>query len=46
MLAQLNVGGDIETGAHGIIQDHDTPSTAAAALAPFARAGNLEAMYM
>jgi hypothetical protein len=46
MLAQVNVGGDQETGKHGIIQDHDTPATAAAALAPFARAGNLEALYM
>jgi hypothetical protein len=46
MLAQVNVGGDLETGKHGIIQDHDTPATAAAALAPLARAGNLEALYM
>ena len=30
----------------GIIQDHDTPATAAAALSPFVRAGNLEALYM
>lgn len=46
MLAKVNVGGDRETGGLGIIQDHDTPATAATALAPFARAGNLEALYM
>ena len=46
MLVKVNVGGDIETGKRGIIQDHDTPATAAAALTPFARAGNLEALYM
>lgn len=46
MLAQVNVNGDIETGKHGIIEDHDTPASAAAKLAPFARAGNLEALYM
>ena len=46
MLAQVKLSGDVETGKRGIIQDHDTPATAAAALAPFARAGNLEALYM
>jgi len=46
MLAQVNVGGDVETGKNGIIQDHDTPASAAACLAPFARAGNLGALYM
>jgi hypothetical protein len=46
MLAQVNVGGDKETGMFGIIQDHDTPASAASSLAPFARAGNLEALYM
>ena len=46
MLAQVSVSGNLETGTCGIIQDHDTPSTAASALAPFARAGNLEALYM
>lgn len=46
MLAKVNVSGDLETGAGGIIQEHDTPATAAASLAPFARAGNLEALYM
>lgn len=46
MLQKVNVGGDRETTKHGIIQDHDTPATAASALSPFARAGNLEALYM
>ena len=46
ILAGVNVGGDKENGRLGIIQDHDTPASAAAALAPFARAGNLEALYM
>jgi hypothetical protein len=46
MLAQVSVAGNFETGKRGIIQDHDTPATAAVALAPFARAGNLEALYM
>jgi hypothetical protein len=46
MLAKVNVGGDQETGKLGIIQDDDTPATAASGLAPFARAGNLEALYM
>lgn len=46
MLAQVCVAGCPETGKMGIIQENDTPATAAAALAPFARAGNLEALYM
>ena len=46
MLSKVAVGGNNETGGNGIIQDHDTPATAASALAPFARAGNLEALYM
>lgn len=46
MLANVCVGGNNETGGNGIIQDHDTPATAASALAPFARAGNVEALYM
>jgi hypothetical protein len=46
MLAKVNVAGDKETAKRGIIQDHDTPATAAEALSPFARAGNLEALYM
>ncbi|CAJ1954425.1 unnamed protein product [Cylindrotheca closterium] len=46
MLAQVSVSGNVETGKLGIIRDTDSPATAAAALAPFARAGNLEALYM
>lgn len=46
MLAKVSVAGNVETGKLGIIQDHDTPATAAAALSPFVRAGNLEALYM
>lgn len=46
MLNNIELGGDHETGERGIIREHDTPVTAAAALTPFARAGNLEAIYM
>lgn len=46
MLSNVDVFGDLETGKGGIIQENDTPATAAAALAPFARAGNLQALYM
>lgn len=46
MLENVNVAGDPETGKGCIIQEHDTPASAAEALSPFARAGNLEAMYM
>lgn len=46
MLENVNVAGDLETGKGCIIQEHDTPASAAEALSPFARAGNLEAMYM
>jgi hypothetical protein len=46
MLENVNVAGDPETGNGCIIQEHDTPASAAEALSPFARAGNLEAMYM
>ena len=46
MLAKVDVSGNAETGKGGIIVDDDTPATAAARLAPFARAGNLEALYM
>lgn len=46
MLVNVRVGGDRETGKNGIIQDDDTPQSAANALAPFAEAGNLEATYM
>ena len=46
MLEKVNISGDVETGKNGIILETDTPSTAAATLSPFARAGNLEALYM
>ena len=46
MLVKIQVGGDRETGKNGIIQEKDTPESAAVALAPFSRAGNLEAIYM
>mmetsp|Transcript_101737 Transcript_101737/g.294413 ORF Transcript_101737/g.294413 Transcript_101737/m.294413 type:complete len:468 (+) Transcript_101737:96-1499(+) len=46
MLEKVDIFGDVETGKNGIIQETDTPSSAAATLAPFARAGNLEALYM
>jgi hypothetical protein len=46
MMANIQVGGDRETGLHGIILENDTPETASEKLTPFARAGNLEAMYM
>jgi len=46
MLMNVDVGGDRETGKNGIILERDTPETAAIALSPFARAGNLEAIYM
>jgi hypothetical protein len=46
MLVNVRVGGDRETGLCGIIQDHDTPESASAALQPYATARNLEAIYM
>jgi len=46
MLKNVEVGGDKDTGMHGIIQEHDTLETASKALLPFAEAGNLEAIYM
>jgi hypothetical protein len=46
VLVNVKLGGDLETGKNGIIQDGDTPETAADALTPFARAGNVEAIYM
>jgi len=46
MLSNVDVVGDLETGKGGIIQENDTPSSASGALAPFARAGNLQALYM
>jgi len=46
MLHDIHLGGNHETGQHGIIRESDTPVAAAARLTPFARAGNLEAIYM
>ncbi len=46
MLEKVDIVGDLETGQGGIIQENDTPASASAALAPFARAGNLQALYM
>lgn len=46
MLSDVDVFGDLETGKGGIIQEDDTPASASSSLAPFARAGNLQAQYM
>jgi len=46
LLKNVQVGGDRQTGLHGIIREHDTPETASDSLQPFADAGNLEAIYM
>mmetsp|Transcript_12372 Transcript_12372/g.13576 ORF Transcript_12372/g.13576 Transcript_12372/m.13576 type:complete len:506 (+) Transcript_12372:110-1627(+) len=46
MLKDIDLGGDHQTGVNGIIREDDTPFTAATSLTPFARAGNLEAIYM
>jgi hypothetical protein len=46
MLSKIQVGGDRKTGLHGIIQESDTPESASKSLAPFAEAGNPEAIYM
>ena len=46
MLTNVDVFGDLETGKGSIIQEDDTPATAAASLSPFARAGNVQALYM
>lgn len=46
MMIRIQVGGDKETGLNGIITEKDTPESAAANLAPFVDAGNLEAIYM
>lgn len=46
MLATIPVGGDKQTGLHGIIREHDTPETAARHLDPYVQASNLEAIYM
>lgn len=46
MLQDIHLGGNHETGQHGIIRESDTPVAAATRLTPFARAGNLESIYM
>lgn len=46
MLEIVNLAGDPDTGKGCIIQEYDTPASATESLSPFARAGNLEAMYM
>jgi hypothetical protein len=46
MMKDIAVGGDPETGIHGIILETDTAATATDKLKPFAGAGNLEAIYM
>jgi hypothetical protein len=42
----VEVGGDKKTGLHGIVLETDTPESAAVKLRPYAKAGNLEAIYM
>lgn len=46
MTIGVSVGGDPVTGVNGLLQEDDTPVTAAEKLTPFCRAGNLEALYM
>jgi hypothetical protein len=46
MRKNIQVGGDKQTGLHGIIREHDTPESASKNLDPFVQAGNLEAIYM
>ena len=46
LLAPMDLGGNIETGEGGIIGDYDTIPSAVAKVSIFARAGNLEALYM
>ena len=46
MMIGIQVGGDKTTGLHGIISETDTPESSARNLLPYARAGNLEAIYM
>jgi len=46
ILRNLDLGGDLETGKLGILTEDASPSSAARALAPIARSGNLEAVYM
>lgn len=46
MMIGIAVGGDKKTGLHGIISETDTPESSSDHLLPYARAGNLEAIYM
>jgi hypothetical protein len=46
MMIGVQIGGDCTTGLNGMIQEDDTPDTAADKLMPFAMSGNLEAVYM
>jgi len=46
MMIGIQVGGDKKTGLHGIISETDTPESSVCNLLPYARAGNLEAIYM
>ena len=46
LLAPMGLGGNIETGEGGIFRDEDTIDSAVAKVSIFARAGNLEALYM
>ncbi|GKY93829.1 hypothetical protein MPSEU_000350000 [Mayamaea pseudoterrestris] len=46
LLSNIAVGGDKQTGRHGIIKDEDSAETASKLLTPYADAGNLEAIYM
>ena len=46
LLAPMDLGGNIETGEGGIFRDEDTIDSAVAKVSIFARAGNLEALYM
>ena len=46
MMIGIQVGGDKKTGLHGIISETDSPESSSCNLLPYARAGNLEAIYM
>jgi hypothetical protein len=46
MMIGIAVGGDKKTGLHGIISETDTPESSSDHLLSYARAGNLEAIYM
>jgi F-box domain len=45
LLANVALGGDI-TGRGSLLREEDTPETASIKLAPYCKAGNLEAIYM